>query len=64
MLRSNLTPRRRLPVSPDQLAAALAYMFPGLLVRSLPNETPEERAARRDAAWDILDDLLAEAVTA
>lgn len=64
MLRSNLTPRRRLPVSPDQLAAALEHMFPGLLVGSLPNESPEEARARHDAAWDILDDLLAEAVTA
>jgi len=63
MLKSNLSRRRR-RVTPAQLNAALEYMFPGLLVRSLPGETAEEARARKDAAWDILDDLLTEAVTA
>lgn len=42
------------------LAWALAQMHPDLTVPDLPGETAEEARARREAALDILGDLLAE----
>jgi hypothetical protein len=44
------------------LAYALNHMIPDLHAVILPGETLTDVRARRDAALDILDDLLAEAV--
>ncbi|MEU8199334.1 hypothetical protein AB0C10_36675 [Microbispora amethystogenes] len=43
------------------LAYALHHMIPDLHAMALPGEDWDDMRARRDAALDILDDLLAEA---
>ena len=44
------------------LAYALHHMVPDLHAVILPGESWDDMRARRDAALDIFDDLLAEAV--
>lgn len=57
---TNTARRPDLDVRP--LAYALSRMIPDLRALILPGETLPDVLARRDAAADILDDLLAEAV--
>jgi len=54
-----LTRRRGADIAP--LAFALERMTPGLWAPILDGETLEDALTRREAARDILDDLLAEA---
>ncbi|MCO6011478.1 hypothetical protein NE236_41665 [Actinoallomurus purpureus] len=54
-------PRAAAAVTPEALLHILSSSHPDLWAETLPGETPEKLAARRDAAADILDDLLAEA---
>jgi hypothetical protein len=48
------------PADARPLAAALSRMAPGLTALVLPGEDWDAMMARREAAADILDDLLAE----
>ncbi|GAA3165599.1 hypothetical protein GCM10010466_65460 [Planomonospora alba] len=60
-----LIPRPRTPLDDEldmrPLAYAVERMTPDLWAALLPGETPEEARARREAAADILDELLHEA---
>lgn len=48
------------PLSARPLAWALERLAPGLWAEQLAGESPAEARARREAAADIWDDLLAE----
>ncbi|WP_208800335.1 hypothetical protein [Microbispora triticiradicis] len=53
---------RRPDLDVRPLAYALHHMIPDLHAVILPGETWNDMRARRDAALDIFDDLLTEAV--
>ncbi|MBB4920980.1 hypothetical protein [Streptosporangium saharense] len=53
-------PRTAPDLDPRPLAYALSRMAPGLTALVLPGEDWDAMMARRQAAADILDDLLAE----
>jgi hypothetical protein len=55
-------PERTPPPDIGPLACVLANSDPYLWAEQLPGETPEQTAARQDAAAHILDDLLAELI--
>lgn len=63
---SNIIPLPRTAQTPNDvrfLAAVIDVTEPELFALALIGETAEDRAARREAAADILDDLAAEFAT-